>query len=383
MHTHQLSWTTAAGWHGVGKKCGAADLVLFFGTRQALASGSRYRELRRMFPHARILGCSTGGQICNGDVTDEEIAAVALRFDATRVRLACEPASGPEHSRATGEAIGRTLAAADLAGIFVLSDGLNVNGSELVAGITGMVGDNVPLTGGLAGDGGQFQKTLVGADCAPRNRTVGAVGFYGSAIRIGHGSAGGWDEFGPRRRITRSRGNVLFELDGKPALDLYARYLGDEDVKGLPGTALLFPLRIHDPKRPDHDIVRTILAVDHAARSMTFAGDVPEGWLAQLMRGNFDRLAVGAATAARQAAAGIVEGRSGGQVALLVSCIGRRLLMGQRTVDEVEAAGVELGDGVTRLGFYSYGEIAPHSASGVCELHNQTMTVTTLSETVG
>jgi hypothetical protein len=132
--------------------------------------------------------------------------------------------------------------------------------------------------------------------------------------------------------MTRSRGNVLFEFDGGPALDLYERYLGEEEARGLPGSGLLFPLRIFDPERPDHDIVRTILAVDHQARSMTFAGDVPEGWTAQLMRGNFDRLAAGAAMAARQAAAqcrgenGSGENRSGDQVAILVSCIGRRLL---------------------------------------------------------
>ena len=115
---------------------------------------------------------------------------------------------------------------------------------------------------------------------------------------------------------------------------------------------------------------------------MTFAGDVPEGWVAQLMRGNFQRLAAGAAKAARDAGASIAERRSGDQIAVLVSCIGRRLLMGQHTVDEVEAAGAELGSDVPRLGFYSYGEISPHGASGMCELHNQTMTVTALSEFV-
>jgi hypothetical protein len=379
MLAHQLSWSETSGWRG-GTGGGGANLVLFFGGRQALACGSRYRELRGMFPHAHILGCSTGGQIVNDDVTDDEIAVAALRFDATRLRLAREAAPAPERSRACGEAIGRTLAAEDLAGIFVLSDGLHVNGSELVAGMISAVDKRVSVTGGLAGDGAKFAETLVAADCEPRKQTVAAVGFYGPSVRIGHGSAGGWDEFGPRRRVTRARGNVLFELDGEPALDLYARYLGEEDVKGLPGTALLFPLRIRDPQRPDHDIVRTILAVDHQARSMTFAGDVPEGWVAQLMRGNFDRLAAGAAQAARRAAAGTPTSRNGDEVAVLVSCIGRRLLMGQHIIDEVEAASAELGSDVSRLGFYSYGEISPHNASGVCELHNQTMTVTTISE---
>lgn len=380
MRAEQFSWGEATGWHADGGIPGRADLILYFGTRHALAGGARYNELRAKFPNAHILGCSTGGQISSNDVTDEDIAAVALSFARTKLKLACAAAHDATLSRAAGESIGRDLAGDDLAGIFILSDGLNVNGSALVAGITSVVGERVSLTGGLAGDGAQFQETLVGGDGAPRKHVVAAVGFYGSSVRIGHGSAGGWDEFGPRRKITRSEGNVLYELDGEPALDLYKRYLGDE-ADGLPGTALLFPLRIRDPQHPDEsDLVRTVLSVDHDARSMTFAGDMPQGWVSQLMRGNFDRLAAGAADAARQAAGGIREGGEGDSVAILVSCIGRRLLMGQHAVDEVAAAGVELGQGMPRLGFYSYGEISPHNRSGVCQLHNQTMTVTAITE---
>jgi hypothetical protein len=379
MRTHQLTWEAKQGWRAASTDSANADLVLYFGSRRELADGQRYRELRAMFTEAHVVGCSTGGQIRNNDV-DDGIAAVALNFDRTPLRLACEAVPTTGHSRSCGEAIGRKLAAADLAGIFVLSDGLNVNGSELVAGITGTVGAKIPLTGGMAGDGARFEETLVGGDCEPSRGKVAAIGFYGPAVRIGHGSAGGWDEFGPRRGITRSNGNVLHELDGEPALDLYERYLGPDDARGLPGTALLFPLLIRDPAEPDQDLVRTVLAIDRKTRSMTFAGDVPEGWVAQLMRGNFDRLAAGAAVAARQARAGLGESRDRDGVAVLVSCIGRRLLMDQRIMDEVEAAGLELGSNIPRVGFYSYGEISPHGAAGHCQLHNQTMTVTAITE---
>jgi hypothetical protein len=378
MQVAKLLWTEAAGWSGPARAIAGANLVLYFGTRQVLANEERYRDLKRMFPQAHVVGCSTGGQILGDDISDETIAAVALRFDATRLGLAAEMLDGAETSRSCGERIGRQLRAEDLSGIFVLSDGLNVNGSDLVAGITAVVGSHVPLSGGLAGDGAEFGETLVGADSPPRSRLVAAVGFYGPHIRIGHGNAGGWDVFGPRRKVTRSKGNVLAELDGEPALDLYERYLGDE-AQGLPGTGLLFPLQVYDPNRPDHVVVRTILAVDRETRSMTFAGDVPEGWMAQLMRGNFQRLAAGSGDAARQAGER-VRNVDGEGVAVLVSCIGRRLLMGQRIADEVEAAGAELDAGLSRLGFYSYGEISPHAASGCCELHNQTMTVTTIRE---
>lgn len=379
MRAHQLHWQSANGW-SQNPSSNGADLILYFGERRSLADGARYHELRKMFPAANIIGCSTGGQIHNNDVVDETIVALAVRFDATTLRVVNQPVSSIEDSRACGDAIGRALAHEDLAGVFILSDGLNVNGSELVKGISDVVGRQVPLTGGLAGDGAEFGQTLVSANDVPSTHTIAAIGFYGKTIRFGHGSAGGWDTFGPQRHISRSNGNVLLELDGEPALDLYERYLGEDELKGLPGTALLFPLQISDPARPGHGVVRTVLAVDRNARSMTFAGDMPEGWTAQLMRGNFDRLTAGARQAARQAKPNVESGDD--SIAILVSCIGRRLLMGQRISDEIEAAGTELGPQTLRLGFYSYGEISPDMTFGASELHNQTMTVMTLNEPV-
>lgn len=378
MECTSLHWTQERGWAPDLATSSAASLLVYFGTREAIASGERHGELQAAHPSSLVVGCSTGGQIRGASFDEAGAAALAIRFERTEVRLAHEPIEGPQHSAACGAALGRALAAPGLVLVFVLSDGLHVNGSGLVEGIVSAVGSDVVVTGGLAGDGADFRSTLVGAGThRPSERRVAAVGFYGSALRVGHGCAGGWDAFGPRRRVTRASGNVLHELDGQPALDLYRRYLGDE-ADGLPGTALLFPLRIWDPLRPTNDVVRTVLAVDHEARSMTFAGDVPEGWGAQLMRGAFERLVAGAGDAAGQAVA--AEAGHGDRAAILVSCIGRRLLLGQTVEDEIEAALHRLGPGTTQIGFYSYGEISPHGVSGMCELHNQTMTVTTLSE---
>jgi len=378
MDTVSLSWNVIDLWQSQ-KTQFAPNLVLYFGSRETLSDSGRYRELREMFPDACLMGCSTDGQICGDEMIESGVNAIAVRFDATTIRTAIEDAPNAGHSRRYGEAIGRTLASDDLAGVFVLSDGLAVNGSELVAGI-GMHVGNVPISGGLAGDGSQFIETMVGLNCPPESGKIAAIGFYGRSIKIGHGSAGGWDVFGPKRRITSAEGNVLFQLDGRAALDLYERYLGDDEIEALPGSALLFPLQIHDPKRPDHRLVRTVLAVDRDKRSMTFAGDMPEGWVAQLMRGNFDRLASGAAEAAQLARDDLGELKGSDGMAILVSCIGRKLLMGQHIATEIEAAGAALGPNLTRIGFYSYGEITPHATSGICELHNQTMTITTMVE---
>ena len=378
MHIQQSYWTSAEGWHSApeGDRPVAPQLVLFFGSRELLASGERYRELRAQYPDAHLLGCSTGGEILDEDVFDDTVVVAAIEFEKTRLKLASAVAAAEKSSADIGRELGAALNGPDLRGIFVLSDGTQVNGSALVAGIAEIVPAEIPVTGGLAGDGDHFDTTVVGADYEPEAGRVAALGFYGSHLAIGHGSIGGWDEFGPQRIVTRAEENVLYELDGQPALDLYKTYLGDE-AENLPGSALLFPLKVRPTPDSKNDVVRTIVAIDEEKRSMTFAGDVPEGYTAQLMRANFENLIDGAAAAAELAA--VTAG--GDKLAILISCIGRKLLLGQRIGEEVEVVRETLGGELPQIGFYSYGEISPHSVSGMCELHNQTMTVTVLSET--
>jgi hypothetical protein len=379
MRVAQRLWTERDGW---GAPSGAplngdSSLVLYFGASEALAAGKPVQQLAALYPNAKLIGCSTGGEIHGSDVLDGSVSATVVGFDHTRVESAevriAEWTSGFD----AGRALARKLAAPGLRALFVLSDGLQVNGSDLVRGMASVVDPRVLITGGLAGDGARFGSTTVGHGKSVRPGAIAAVGFYGDRLDVFHGSAGGWDAFGPRRDITRAAGNVLYELDGEPALDLYKRYLGDE-ANNLPGSALLFPLRIYPPGQENAALVRTILSVDEATKSMTFAGDVPQGHVAQLMKGNFDRLVDGAALAATQAAPG--PAAEGASVAILVSCIGRKLLLGQRIGEEVETVADILGPDAAMTGFYSYGEISPHSATGMCELHNQTMTITVFSE---
>lgn len=377
MDIETLSWNRQSGW-GPASRALDADLVLYFGDRDLLAEVGWFDEMRRRYPRAHLAGCSSATQISGDDLVEDAIAGVALRFSRARVGAVAVPIGHATESAACGAELGRRLNAPDLAGVLVLSDGLRVNGSDLTRGISSQIPAGVAVSGGLAADGARFERTIVGLDTQPIPGQVVAIGLYGSGIEFLTGSAGGWAAFGPRRAITGSSGNVLHTLDDEPALDLYERYLG-EDAADLPSSALLFPLKVFDPLSPEHSVVRTILSVDRAARTMTFAGDVPQGWVAQLMRGNVDRLTNGASDAAGQ----IV--RNGKPLAtntlvLMVSCIGRRLLMGQRTIDEVEAVGAALGSQAVRLGFYAYGEICPHADSGRGEMHNQTMTITAIRE---
>jgi hypothetical protein len=383
MRIEETRWKPGAGWQsGAGKNAsiGRADLVIYFGNQAGLRSGERFAELRAAYGNATIVGCS-GTRSISGDVLEEDgIVAVALGFDRTPIRLAHHYLADKAASRAAGEAIGGTLAAPDLAGIFVLADGLRVAGSELIAGLASAVGSRPIIVGGMASDSLDFSEAIVGADCPPRSGMVSAVGFYGDAIRLTHGCASGFDAFGPRRRITRSSGNVLFELDGRPPYELYQRYLGEEIAGGISEKGVTYPLIISPPEYPDRTLVRAPMSRDSAADSMTFAGHMPEGWIARLMRGNPDRLILGSADAARQARVDHAANPGTESLALMVSCVGRQQMLGQRTEEELEAAGVELGSNTTRIGFYSYGEIAPMAHSGVSEVHNETMTITTLFE---
>jgi hypothetical protein len=357
----------------------APSLVLLFGPTDLLRASPAPAQLARQFPAAIQLGCSTGTALDGLTLNDDALSATAIGFANTPLRLATAELAGAADSHAAGRAIGEQLAADDLAAVFILSDGLGVNGSALVGGIAQACGDRVVISGGLAGDGARFADTLVTVGGASASGTVAAVGFYGSSIRVGHGSAGGWDEFGPVRQITRSNGNVLSELEGKPALELYEKYLGEE-AADLPASALFYPLKIWNPDRPEDAVVRTVLAINRDDRTMTFAGDIPEGWSARLMRGSFDRLTEGAGEAARHARDSLASGNVEASLCLLVSCVGRRLLMGQRAEEEIEAVAHVLGSATAIAGFYSYGEIAPSNATKVPGLHNQTMTLTLLAE---
>jgi hypothetical protein len=351
-----------------------ADFVLFFGAREVIAEPSLYQSLRTNHPNALVLGCSTGTVIEGVDLRDNAATAVAVKLEHSKARLASVRLDGDTPASA-GRRLAAQLAAPDLVGVIVLSDGLNINGSELVAGVREVLGHRIALGGGLAGDGASFTKTLVSADAPPAEHVIAALGLYGEKLEVRLGAAHGWDFFGPSRRVTRSKGAVLHELDDNPALDLYERYLGDE-AADLPASALLYPLLLTNPSNPADEVVRTVLAVDRDKRTMTFAGDIPEGWSARLMRGDFDNLTQGAADAARLA---MGETRAGEGLAVLVSCVGRRLLMGQRAADEVEASAEVLSSQFHQTGFYSYGEIGT-CKKGVCGLHNQTMTIVTLRE---
>lgn len=353
------------------EKC---NLVLVFGERMLLEELDCYAYLHGIYPHSQVVICSTSGEIYDNKVHDHTIVATAIQFDKTNLQTKIQKIANHLESSALGEKLAHSLHADDLHAILVFSDGALVNGSELIKGMDKVLNYKIPISGGLAGDLARFEKTLVGLNGKPDSGNIVAIGFYGQHINVGHGTMGGWDVFGPEREITQSEYNVVYKIGDKKALELYKDYLG-KYASELPGAALLFPLSLKIANS-DETVVRTILGINEEDQSMTFAGEMPQGSIIRFMKANFDRII----SASEEAAHRSIHSGQNPDLAILISCVGRKLVLGERIDEEVEAARDVFGTNAVITGFYSYGEISPHITQAKCELHNQTMTITTLTE---
>lgn len=354
------------------------QLLLVFGAVRFFAESQLADQLHAALPEAILAGCSTAGEIAGDRVFDNHCIITAVHFDSTRLAAVTTPLASMTDSFAAGARLSQALQQDQLSGVLLLGTGVAINGSALVAGLQSSLAPGINLSGGLAADGGAFRQTWTLGPAGSTDNHQVAVGFYGDAIQLSYGTFAGWEAFGPARKVTRCDGNVLYELDGNSALEVYKRYLGDY-ARDLPGSGLLFPFEMLDSRHEKRGIFRTILAVDEIQGSLTLAGDIdPDGYL-KLMHSSTDKLINGAETAAKTARQSHNR-QPTESLAILVSCIGRKLVMGDRIDEEVEAVIEVLGQSVTIAGYYSNGEIANNSFQGDCRLHNQTMTITWISE---
>ena len=350
-------------------------LVLVFGDRFLLEKAENIAMIKKEFPYEDLVFGSTAGEIMGANISEGEIVVTAIEFERSSFKI--ETSNVCHHdmnSLELGKKLISKLPTEDLKHVFIISEGSFVNGSDLLKGLETDADKDFCITGGLCGDGSRFEKTVAGYNDAREGEVV-AIGLYGESLEVSFASFGGWIPFGPERMITRSVKNVLFELDGQPALDLYSNYLGDK-ASELPEASLFYPLYLTEKDRK-HPVVRTILGIDKEKSSMTLAGNVPTGGSVQLMLASADALLEGSLEAAKLA---FQKRKKPAELALLVSCIGRKLVLSQRAEEEIEEVISVIGDEVKVGGFYSYGEIAPFYGEKQGSLHNQTMTLTLFSE---
>ena len=355
------------------------QLVLVFGSIKLIDQAPLLTQLAQRFPEAQRVGCSTAGEVYTVGVAQGSIVVTALHFDHPSFRVATTELTAMDASHEAGTQLANGLTAPDLKAVWVFCQGVNINGSALVEGMISQLGHGVQICGGLAGDDGAFKSSLTLCNAGVSATRLVAIGFYGDTLIHSHGSFGGWHAFGQERQVTRCDGNVLYELDGEPALSVYKRYLGDH-AKGLPSSGLLFPFEMTGRlQSPDSRVIRTILGINEASGSLILAGEIYLGCQLRLMYSHTDKLIDGARDAANLTRQ-LLPPHTGPSLALLVSCIGRKLVMGKHVSEEVSAVARVLEGNVSLAGFYSYGEISPDADTLQCELHNQTMTIAYLAE---
>ncbi|WP_434035531.1 FIST signal transduction protein [Formosa sp. 4Alg 33] len=351
-------------------------LVLAFGNRFQLEDPNVYNDVKKLYPDGHIVFGSTCGDIAGGMVDDESISLTALELEKSSFLIKTSNVLHADlDSYKTGKDLVKQFPQAGLKYIYVISEGSFINGSQLTKGMNAGTEDNVLITGGLCGDEARFEKTLAAYNENPKSGEIVAIGFYGETLEVTFSIHGGWTPFGPERTVTKSEGNILYELDNLPALDLYKKYLGEKS-KALPGAALLYPLNV-TTENENQSIVRSILNINEAENAIVLAGDITQNAKVQLMMTNVDNIANASERAARQA---LELRHKKPELALLVSCIGRKLVLDQRVEEEIDEVVAVVGNETTISGFYSYGEIAPFHGENKCQLHNQTMTITLISE---
>lgn len=377
MKTVQLVKKNNENWEYVTPKQDLKKpLVLVFGNRFAIEDSNIYQEIKTLFPDGEIIFGSACAEISSDTVNEESVTITAIEFEKSSFIVKTSNVLNKDlDSYKTGNELINQFPEEGLKYIFVVSEGSFINGSQLTRGMSASVNDNIIITGGLCGDDARFEKTIAGYNENPKPGEIVAVGFYGDTLDVSFSIHGGWTPFGPERIVTKSEGNILYELDDKPALDLYKSYLGDK-AKDLPAAALLYPLNVTS-ENEEQSIVRSILNIDEKNNAVILAGDIAKNAKVQLMMTNVDNIANASERAAKQA---LELRETKPELAMLVSCIGRKLVLDQRVEEEIEEVIEVLGKDTTISGFYSYGEIAPFHGEVACQLHNQTMTITLMSE---
>ena len=352
--------------------------VTVFGHPSYFEKGDLGIQLRKLFPQAEIIGCSTAGEISTLGVFDQRLVITGVHFKTPYLKADWCQIGGLENSKNSGKKLSGQFKTEKLNSFFVLSQGVEVNGSDLISGLRENLPVNTVVVGGLAGDAGEFKKTYVLCNEKVGSDITAGIAFYGNHVQVGFGSVGGWEPFGPVRHVTKAKGNVLYTLDGESALSLYKKYLGDH-AKQLPASGLLFPFAILKENGDQTGLIRTILGVDEKEGSLIFAGDIPNNSIVRLMNAKNGNLVQGALKAAESALSSHHSNKSEDSLAILVSCVGRKLVLADDIDDEVDAVRSVIPKG-SITGFYSYGEICPFENTVDCKLHNQTMTISYFTE---
>jgi hypothetical protein len=323
-----------------------------------------------------IIGCTTDGEIYDkglstGSAVLGGIATDQLQFHTVVV----------ENLAGRSEAAGRRLASdlpASVAYVQLFSDGLSGNGCAILRGMAAVLGEELPIAGGTAGDDGKFEQTWQFAGNRVFTDAAVAIGFSGE-LKLGTGIRSGWSPIGLAKKVTRASGNILYELNGEPALKVFERFLGKHAEK-LPSIGVEYPIsllgRWGDVGENEYQLLRATMSVNRADGSIIFAGEIPEGAMVSLTCGDTVSILDAAEKAAQLAISDL--GDATPAVIYCYSCMARKIVLGRRTREEIERIRRTVGSSVPIMGFYTYGEFCRMQCNGPTYLHNETVTLSVI-----
>ena len=350
----------------------SADLVLVYAPPFSLEDPSLLEKLTTQYPKARVLGCSSAGECLDGKPYDNSIVYSAIQFEHTTLRPA--RVDLPEEKRnefLAGQALANELAGEDLVMVLLFSEGLAVDCDELIRGIQSVLGSETAIFGGLAGDSLSFERTVVLSNEGVSADAVVAVGFYGDRLRF-ETVTSHFDQSGETIEITAAQGNLLSEINGRPALDVLEEFILREEGVGIT-ESLSFPIIILDPTTHKPLYCRTIHEYNTEDGTLLAAGSFPVG-PAKLIN-MYDKTNFLIDT--RKTSGRLEKDRH--QFALIISCAARRGTLGNDWMEELSLISEALGE-MSSIGFYSYGEIGKSNFGNFTIVHNQTLNIAAFHE---
>lgn len=322
-------------------------------------------QIDQAFPGIELIGGTTDGELSSVMGFQQDSLTLMLFYaDDLEIRAGVGRAVSKNPGIATQQAVTQACSTLNLVPKLCLTtpESLTTSATLILNGLKSALGE-VPIFGGLTGDQSrlqqtyQFFKTEVLSDAVP-------VLLFAGDLHLSCGVASGWQPVGKPGTVTKSRQNVVVEIDGKPALDFYHRYLG-----GLPPSSE-YPLAVFNAHLTNFCLRAPHEVHDPAQGSIKFVGDVPQGAIVQITEASRAEILAAAKTSMQQALSTYPSTEP--CAALFFSCVGRRQLLGMQTQEEYQLVNSCLSSPLPCCGFYTYGEISPFEPMGDTQYHNET-----------
>jgi len=368
---------------------GKLDAVIVFSS-VAYDQKKMLDGVRSVTKNATLVGCSTAGEITTeGPAKRHSVSVMAIQAEGVSFYAGVGEniaAGATAAGKMAAQTVRSQVPDGKLDAFIMLPDVLTGNGADIVRGVLEELGEHFPVVGGAAGDDFEFKKTYQYLQDKVYSGAVVGLGLKGT-FKIGIGVKHGWIPIGMPKKVTKSAGSVLHELDGKPAISIYEEYFGPEQAaelkkETLAKLAITYPLGMQ-VAGSDELLIRDPITVD-AGGSITCAAEIPQGSEIRLMIGSREE----AVKVAKEAAAKAISELDGSapKAVIIFNCIARNKLFGERSGEEIVAIQEAVGKDVPLIGFYTYGEQAPLGGEvrniNKCNpaFHNETVVITVLGD---